>query len=150
MALREPLGKWWPLGKKQHKIDSHTVFILVIHLPADLSREADWNYRITDQRLIVIKTKNLNVRKAAALDILTNLPFTLNIPENVPLDDVEQGKEYLAHLKVYTSKNLDGVDKDYVSFFEAVDVDQAVEDFIKAYWIYPNKIRFDLVELEEP
>jgi hypothetical protein len=44
--------------------------------------DSEWNFRITDQRLILLKTKNEKVRKAAALDILTNLPFALNIPSN--------------------------------------------------------------------
>ena len=59
-------------------------------------------------------------------------------------------KEYLAQLKVYTSKNLEGIDKEFINFFDALDVDQALEDFIKAYWIYPSKIRFELVDVEEP
>lgn len=119
-------------------------------LSADLNLETDWNYRITDQRLIVIKTKNEKVHKAAALDVLTNLPFSLDLPPDMPMETLQSGKEYLAHLKVYTSKNLAGIDSEFVNFFETVDVDQAVEDFIKAYWIYPAKIRFDLIELEEP
>ena len=59
-------------------------------------------------------------------------------------------KECLAQLKVYTSKNLEGIDEEFINFFDALDVDQALEDFIKAYWIYPSKIRFDLADLEEP
>ncbi len=45
---------------------------------------------------------------------------------------------------------MGNVDKDFINFFEALDVDQSIEDFIKAYWIYPSKIRFELVEIEEP
>ena len=56
----------------------------------------------------------------------------------------------MANLKVYTAKNVASVDKDFINFFEALDVDQSTEDFIKAYWIYPNKIRFELAEMEEP
>ena len=119
-------------------------------MSASLNEDTDWNFRKIDQRLIVVKTKNQNVRKAAALDVLTNLPFAINVPENIPMEDLQPEKEYLAQLKVYTSKNLEGIDKDFVDFFDALDIDQATEDFIKAYWIYPSKIRFELVELEEP
>jgi hypothetical protein len=119
-------------------------------LSATLNEDTDWNYRISDQRLIVIKTKNVKVRKAAAIDVLTNLPVAINIPENIAVESLESEKEYLAHLNVYTSKNLQGIDKDFFNFFEALDIDQAVEDFIKAYWIYPDKIKFELVEVEEP
>jgi hypothetical protein len=59
-------------------------------------------------------------------------------------------KEYLAQLKVYTSKSLEGIDEEFFNFFVALDVDQALEDFIKAYWIYPSKICFDLADLEIP
>jgi hypothetical protein len=119
-------------------------------LSATLNDYTNWNYRISDQRLIVIKTKNEKVHKAAALDILTNLPFTITIPENTPMESLDNEKEYLAHLKVFTSKNLQGIDKDFANFFEALDIDQSIEDFIKAYWIYPDKIKFELIEVEEP
>jgi len=105
---------------------------------------------MTTQRLIVMKTKAESVRKAAALDVLTNLSLALSIPKDFAMEDLALNKEYLANLKVYTSRNLQGVDEEFINFFDAVDVDQNVEDFIKAYWVYPDKIRFELVEVEEP
>jgi hypothetical protein len=112
--------------------------------------ERAWNFRITTQRLVVVKTKNAQVRKAAALDVLTNLSFVLSIPESYDLESLQTDKQYFATYKVYTSKNLQGVDKDFVNFFDALDVDQSADDFIKAYWVYPAKIRFELQEVEEP
>jgi hypothetical protein len=119
-------------------------------LSATLNAGTNWNYRKTDQRLIVIKTKNENVRKASALDVLTNLPFAINVPENISMESLIPEKEYLAQLEVYTSKSLEGIDEEFSNFFDALDVDQALEDFIKAYWIYPSKILFELANLEEP
>ena len=119
-------------------------------MSASLSQDSDWNYRKSDQRLIVIKTKNQDVRKVAALDVLTNLSFSMDIPESTLMEDLQLEKEYLAQLRVYTLKSLDGIDKEFFNFFDAIDVDQAMEDFIKAYWVYPSKIRFELVEVEEP
>ena len=119
-------------------------------MSATLSEDNNWNYRKTDQRLIVIKTKNDNVRKAAAIDVLTNLPFSINVPETISMESLIPEKEYLAQLKVYTSKSHQGIDKEFINFFDAIDIDQALEDFIKAYWIYPSKISFELAELEEP
>jgi hypothetical protein len=97
-----------------------------------------------------VKTKNENVHKVAVLEVLTNLTFAINVPENIPMEDLQPEKEYLAQLKVFTSKSLEGIDKEFFNFFDALDVDQATEDFIKAYWIYPSKIRFELAEVEEP
>ncbi len=119
-------------------------------MSAALNQETDWNYRIIDQRLIVVKTKNENVRKMAVLDVLTNLPIAINVAADIPMEDLQAEKEYLAHLKVYTAKDVQGIDEDFISFFEALDIDQSIEDFIKAYWIYPGKIRFDLDSIEEP
>ncbi len=119
-------------------------------MSASLNRQANWNYRKTEERLVVIKTKNQEVRKAAALDSLTNLSFTIEIPENISIEGLQAEKEYLAHLKVYTSSGLVGIDAEFTDFFDALDVDQNMEDFIKAYWVYPNKIRFELADLEEP
>ena len=119
-------------------------------MSASLNQKTDWTFRKTDQRLIVVKTKNANIRKAAALDVLTNLSFALDIPENMPIETLQLEKEYLADLKVYTSQNLEAIDKEFFNFFNAVDIDQTMDDFIKAYWVYPSKIRFELVEVEEP
>jgi hypothetical protein len=119
-------------------------------MSAPLDMESDWNFRILDKRLIVVKTKNESVHKVAVLDVLTNLTFALEVPDTISMQELIAEKEYLANLKVYTSKNLKSVDKDFINFFEALDVDQSIEDFIKAYWIYPSKIRFELVDVEEP
>ena len=119
-------------------------------MSASLNLDSDWNFRKIDQRLIVIKTKNENIRKATALDVLTNLPLAINVPESIPMEDLQPEKEYLAQLKVFTLKNLEGIDKEFLNFFDALDIDQAIEDFIKAYWVYPSKIRFELADLEEP
>jgi hypothetical protein len=40
-------------------------------------------------------------------------------------------KEYLAQLKVYIYKNREGIDEEGINFFEALDVDQGFEDFIR-------------------
>ena len=119
-------------------------------MSASLNLESDWNFRVFDKRLVIAKAKNENVRKFAMLDVLTNLPFAVEVPEEFEMQQLVIGKEYLANLRVYTSKNMEGVDKDFISFFEAIDIDQTIQDFIKAYWIYPDKIRFQLVEVEEP
>ncbi len=119
-------------------------------MSASLDIESDWNFRVFDKRLIVVKTKSESVRKIAVLDVLTGLMFAVEVPDMVSMRELGVEKEYLANLRVYTSKNVEGVDADFLNFFEAVDVDQNIEDFIKAYWVYPSKIRFELIELEEP
>ena len=119
-------------------------------MSASLNVASDWNFRILDKRLVVVKTKNESVRKVAVLDVLSNLTFAVEVPGMISMQELNVEREYLANLKVYTSKNLKGVDKGFVNFFEALDVDQSIEDFIKAYWIYPTKIRFELLDVEEP
>lgn len=119
-------------------------------MSASLNEETGWNYRKTDQRLVVIKTKNPTIRKAAVLDTLSNLSFALEIPNTVAMDTLELEKEYIAKLNIYTSGDLLGVDQNFFNFFNAIDIDQTTDDFVKAYWVYPSKIRFELVEVEEP
>jgi len=117
-------------------------------LSATQNKASDWNYRITEQRQIIVKAKNDRVRKVSVIDLLTNLPFPLEAAEDFSMDSLELEKGYFAMLKVYTLKNIGKVEQTAVEFFEALDVDQGVEDFIKAYWLYPNYIRFELVEAE--
>lgn len=119
-------------------------------MSASVDVENNWNFRVFDKRLIVVKTKNESVRKVAVLDVLTNLMFAVEVPDMISMQELSANKEYLANLRVYTSKNVEDVDGDFINFFEALDIDQSIEDFIKAYWIYPSKIRFELIDLEEP
>jgi hypothetical protein len=109
----------------------------------------NWNFRVFDKRLVVVKTKNYSVRKVAVLDVLANLMFAVEVPDKISIQELTVDQEYLANLRVYTQKNVSEVDKDFINFFEALDIDQSIE-VIKAYWIYPSKIRFELVEVEEP
>jgi len=115
---------------------------------ASLEKQSDWNYRITASREVVVKAKNDAVRKVSVVDVLTNLPLPLEAPADFLMETLELEKEYYATFRVYTSKRVEGVAGDFVEFFTAVDVDQSVEDFIKAYWLYPNYVRFGLVEAE--
>jgi len=123
---------------------------MLIVMAASLDMEGDWNFRVFDKRLVVIKAKNDGARKVAVLDVITNLPFAVEVPDMVSMQELNVGKEYLVNYRVYTSKNLDGVDSEFIDFFAAIDVDQTIEDFIKAYWVYPNKIRFEVIGVEEP
>ncbi len=82
------------------------------------------------------------------MDLQTNVPFAIEVPSGVSLETVEIDKSYFASLKVYTAREIEGVATGSVDFFAVLDVDQAMEDFIKAYWLYPKLIKFELVELE--
>ncbi|MCW4029555.1 MAG: hypothetical protein NWE92_07910 [Candidatus Bathyarchaeota archaeon] len=112
--------------------------------------ESEWNFRVFDQRLIVIRTKSEAAHKAAALDVKTNLLFALEVTNEVPIDKVALNHPYMANLRVYTIKKVGEVDDEFIDFFRALDIDQSTEDFIRAYWIYPGKIRFELVDIQEP
>ena len=126
------------------------VYFCCEFMSAPLDVASDWNFRVFDKRLIVVKTKSESARKIAVLDVLTNLMFAVEVPDMISMQELNVDAEYLANLNVFTAKDMKGVDVDFLNFFEAVDVDQNMDDFIKAYWVYPSKIRFELVELEEP
>jgi hypothetical protein len=108
----------------------------------------DWVYRIFDRRSISVKGKNEQVRKLAAIDLLTNVPFGIEVPQDGPFGDVEIGKTYFISMRVYTTREISGVSPESIDFFTILDVDQSMEAFIKAYWLYPKLIKFELVELE--
>ena len=95
-----------------------------------------------------IKTKNTLVRKLVSIELSINLPFEVDVPENISAEIVEVEKAYLAALKVYTPRNVEGVAPEYIEFFKGLDVDQNAQDLIKAYWIYSEYIQFELVEME--
>ncbi len=107
-----------------------------------------WNFRIFATRTILIKAKNENMRKAVAVDLLTDLPFSLHISENVPVESVETEKQFSASLNVYTTKDVGEVESGLIEFFQVLDVDQSFEDFVRVYWLYPSLIAFELTDLE--
>jgi hypothetical protein len=117
-------------------------------MSASLDKKSGWNYRSTDSRRVIVKGKNADVRKVSVIDVLTGLPFPLETPTNFDVQSLDIEKGYFATFKIYTLKKVEAVPADFVEFFEVIDVDQKTEDFIKAYWLYPNYIRFELVETE--
>jgi hypothetical protein len=109
---------------------------------------SSWNFRITAIRPVIVKAKNDCLRKALAIDLSIDLPFAFVIPESVPMESVKAEKRFSATFKVFTSKNVEGVEKEFIEFFEVLDVDQSFEDFVKVYWLYPNHITFELTRIE--
>ena len=71
-------------------------------MTATSNLDRDWNFRIFEKRLVIIKTKNDNARKVAVLDVLTNLMFAVEVPEAISIQELGVEKEYLVNLKVYT------------------------------------------------
>ena len=106
-----------------------------------------WNYRITATRVVSVKSKNECLRKALAIDLSSGIPFVFVISD-VSVEALEVEKEFSATLKVYTSKNVGDVEKEFVEFFEVLDVDQSFEDFVNVYWLYPNNVLFELSGIE--
>ncbi len=122
-------------------------------MSASLNVESGWNFRALEKRLATVKSKAEAVGKIAVQDTLTNLMFTVEVQKDIsatPIAELSAGKQYLLNLRVITSQNLNDVKADAISFFQAVDIEQSIEDYIKAYWLFPSKIRFQLVEAEEP
>ena len=113
-----------------------------------LSKPSNWVYRIFDRRTISVRAKNEQARKLAAVDLVTNLPFAVEVPMEVALESLEVAKEYFASMKVYTTQKIEDVPPDFAEFFEVVDVDHSMDEFIKAYWLFPKMIKFELVEAE--
>jgi hypothetical protein len=119
-------------------------------MSASMNVESEWNFRIIEKRLVTIKAKNEAARSVSALDILTNMKFNVEVTETVDIKTLMPDTQYVLTLNVYTSKIIEGIDIEFVGFFEAVDIDQEMEDFIRSYVVYPTKTRFELIEAEEP
>ena len=95
-------------------------------MSASLDVASNWNFRVFDKRLIIVKTKNESVRKVAVLDVLTNLMFAVEVPDMISMKELSVDKEYLANLRVYTAKNVGDVDKDFINFYALLSI-QAIK-----------------------
>jgi hypothetical protein len=111
---------------------------------------SEWNFRIVENRLVTVKVVNEKTRKIVAQDTQTHLLFTIDASPAIEIKKIATKKQYLFTVNVYTAKNLDDVKADMLGFFEAVDVDQEMEDFLTAFRVYPSKVHFELVEFMEP
>ena len=118
-------------------------------MSATHDRQSDWNFRLLDSRQVKIKGKSDDVRRISVIDVLTSLPFSLAAATDFSMDSLDVDKAYFATFKVYTLKKVEGVPADFVEFFEILDVNQSIADFIEAYWLYPKYIKFELVEAEQ-
>jgi hypothetical protein len=110
--------------------------------------QSEWNYRTQASRQVIVKAKNSEVRKISVIDLQKKRPFLLTAPPDFEMETLELEKGYFVTFKIYTLKNVQDVTPDFIEFFTAVDIDQNVEDFIKAYWLYPNCIKFELTDTE--
>ncbi len=110
--------------------------------------ESDWIYRVFDRRIISVKAKNDHIHKIAAIDLLTNLPFSVDVVKELQMKNFEVEKTYFARIKVYVAREIQGEAPEHVNFFEELDQNQTVDDFIKAYWLYPKLIKFEVTEAE--
>jgi hypothetical protein len=108
-----------------------------------------WNFRISDRRSILVRSKEENNQRIYAQDISTKMPFILELAENVPADLIDVGKTYTARIKVYTAKSAEKVKADFIELFQVLDVDYPMEDFLEATCCYPDLVKFELVELED-
>ncbi len=133
---------------KSINVEKHIFLVGSDVLSISSENDLNWVYRIFDRRTISVKAKNEQVRKIAAIDLVTNLPFGIEVSKDLQIETLEVEKAYYASLKVHTARNITDVAPEQVEFFEVLDVDQPMEEFIKAYWLYPKLIRFELVEVE--
>ena len=111
---------------------------------------SEWNFRIVENRLVTVETINEKTRKISVQDVQTKLMFIVDASAAIELKRILQKRQYLFTVNVYTAKNLEDVDTDFIGLFEAVDIDYEIEDFIKAFIVCPTKVRFNLVEFSEP
>jgi hypothetical protein len=148
--MQRPLNHYFSPRINPKRINGQKSIFVVEVLLLTISSEKimDWVYRIFDRRTISVKAKNDQVRKMAAVDLLTGLPFAVDVPMGLSLEDIKIDKTYFASLKVYTAQETGDVQADFVEFFKVLDVDQSMDDFIKAYWLFPKLIKFELVEVE--
>jgi hypothetical protein len=121
---------------------------MVKYMSATHDRQSDWNFRLVDSRQVKIKGKSDDVHRVSVIDILTGLPFPLLAATDFPMDSLDIDKTYFFTFKIYTLKKAEGVAADFVEFFQVLDVNQSTEDFVKAYWLYPKYIKFELFEAE--
>jgi hypothetical protein len=112
-------------------------------------KESEWNYRIIDTRIVRTRRVDENKREIEVLDVKVNLPFVLEVPEEVSMDPVKVDEEYSVMFKVYTAKlTKKMVVQGLVEFFKVIDIERKFEEFLKAAFIDESLFKFELIEIE--
>ena len=68
--------------------------------------------------------------------------------EDILINSFEIEKSYFATLKIFTARNVKDISEQHMEFFKQLDVDQDAQNFIRAYWLYPKYVKFELERIE--
>ena len=113
-------------------------------------KDSKWNFRIVENLRVTVDTRNKKTRKISVQDFQTKLAFIMDAATAIELKEILPKRQYLFTVNVYTAKNLEDVDANFIPLFEGIDIDYETEDFIKALNAYATKVHFELVEFTEP
>ena len=111
--------------------------------------ELKWNFRRIDTRHIKVKNINKDNREIEVFDTSMNLPFFVEIPEELSLESVTIDNKYLVRVKVYTIKlTHNTVVPELTEFFQVIDIQRRFDEFIKAAFIDHRFFKFELIDIE--
>lgn len=63
-----------------------------------------WKYRGTIERKAFLVSKDLDRREVLIMDMEKRVPIIVDVPRNVSLEKIEEGKTYNVRLRVYVAK----------------------------------------------
>ena len=76
-----------------------------------LIKQPNWKYRDTVTKIIKVEDKDEDKREVDAIDLEMFMPFILDVPENISMEDIQVGENYRATFKVYTAELTPEIDK---------------------------------------
>ncbi len=85
-------------------------------------KDSKWNFRIVENRLVTVETINKKTRKISVQDFQTKLAFIVDATTAIELKEILPKRQYLFTVNVYTAKNLEDVDANFIPLFEGIEL----------------------------
>jgi predicted phage-related endonuclease len=111
-------------------------------------KEPEWKLNTTVTKKIQILEKDENKREIDAFDLEMTMPFILDVPEEISMEEVETNKKYSAKIRVYTSKLTPEIEELWSKTAKTTEAVHKGIEKLKQSGGYGTLYRFELVSLK--
>jgi hypothetical protein len=91
--------------------------------------------------------KDEEKRELEVTDLSNGLPYTIDVPAEVPMDEINVGEMYTAKIEVFTSKLTNEIEKNYEKLAKENKAFKDMLELAKSLGAYDTLFKFELIEI---
>ncbi len=127
------------IGKNTLSCISETAFMI---------KKPEWKLNTTVTKKIRVLDKDEEEREINAFDSEMNMPFILDVPEGISMEEIETNRWYRATFKVYTSKLIPETEEEWSKVAKPTGGIREGIERMKQSGGYGTLYKFELVSLK--